>query len=149
MFSPWQDARYFLRTLRNTPGFTAVVILTLALGIGANTAIFSIVNAVLLRPLPFPAPERLVRVVANAPGAGLRDIGLSTPELRDLQERSGVFEDIAAVWPIDANITGTGKPSGWRCWRLVRIISRCLARMRNWGACSDLKTWLMDSRKRR
>ncbi len=110
MFSPWQDARYFLRTLRNTPGFTAVVILTLALGIGANTAIFSIVNAVLLRPLPFPAPERLVRVVANAPGAGLRDIGLSTPELRDLQERSGVFEDIAAVWPIDANITGAGKP---------------------------------------
>jgi putative ABC transport system permease protein len=105
-----QDVRYCLRTLRKSPGFTAVVIATLALGIGANTAIFSIVDAVLLRPLPFPKPERLVRLVDNFPGAGLRDVGMSVPELWDLEERSGVFDDVSAVWPIDANVTGTGHP---------------------------------------
>ena len=104
------DVRYCLRTLRKSPGFTAVVIATLALGIGANTAIFSIVDAVLLRPLPFPNPDRLVRLVDNLPGASLHDIGMSVPELWDLQERSGVFDEVSAVWPIDANVTGTGHP---------------------------------------
>jgi predicted permease len=105
-----QDIRYSLRTLRKAPGFAVVVILTLALGIGANTAIFSIVDGVLLRPLPFPHPERLVRIVDDAPGAGLHDIGMSEPELRDLGERSGIFEDVSAVWPVDGNITGAGHP---------------------------------------
>ncbi len=105
-----QDVLYYLRTLRKSPGFAVVVILTLALGIGANTAIFSIVDAVLLRPLPFPEPDRLVRVIDNAPGAGLHDIGMSQPELDDLQNRSGVFEDISAIWPIDGNITGAAHP---------------------------------------
>jgi hypothetical protein len=72
---------------------------TLALGIGANTAIFSIVDAVLLRPLAFPAADRLVRIVDNVPGANLHDVGMSVPELRDLQERSGLFDDVTAVWP--------------------------------------------------
>jgi predicted permease len=105
-----QDAQYYLRTLRKSPGFAAVVVLTLALGIGANTAIFSIVDAVLLRALPFPEPQRLVRVVDNAPGAGLKDIGMSQPELEDLQNRSGVFENVSAIWPIDGNITGAAHP---------------------------------------
>jgi hypothetical protein len=95
----FQDIRYSLRTLRKAPGFAVVVILTLALGIGANTAIFSIVDGVLLRPLPFPHPERLVRIVDDAPGAGLHDIGMSVPELRDLQERSGLFDDVSANCP--------------------------------------------------
>jgi putative ABC transport system permease protein len=110
MQSIWQDARYCLRTLRKSPGFTAVVILTLALGIGANTAIFSVVDAVLLRGLPFPHPEQLVRIVMNAPGAGVRDIGLSVPELNDLQDRAGLFDGVSATWPVDANVTGAGKP---------------------------------------
>ena len=105
-----EDVRYCLRSLRRTPGFTAVVISTLALGIGANTAIFSIVDAVLLRPLSFPKPDHLVRLVDNLPGAGLHDVGLSVPELWDLQDRSGVFDEVSAVWPIDANVTGTGHP---------------------------------------
>jgi hypothetical protein len=105
-----QDVRYCRRRLRKSPGFTVVVIATLALGIGANTAIFSIVDAVLPRPLPFPNPDRLVRLVDNLPGASLHDIGMSVPELSDLQERSGVFDEVSAVWPIDANVTGSGHP---------------------------------------
>jgi len=105
-----QDIRYFLRTLRKSPGFAAVVIVTLALGIGANTAIFSIVDGVLLRPLPYLDPERLVRIVDSAPGSGLSDIGMSVPELEDLRDRSGIFDDVSAVWPVDGNITGTSHP---------------------------------------
>jgi predicted permease len=110
MITLLQDVRYCLRTLRKSPGFTAVVIATLALGIGANTAIFSIVDAVLLRPLPFSNADRLVRLVDNFPGASLHDVGMSVPELRDLQDRSGIFDEVSAVWPVDANVTGTGHP---------------------------------------
>src|ERR1700722_6639394 len=104
------DLRYSLRSLALNPGFTAPVILTLALGIGANTAIFSIVDAVLLRALPYPQPEQLVRVVDNAPGVNARDIGMSVPELGDLQDRAGIFQFIAGVWPIDGNSSGGGRP---------------------------------------
>ena len=88
------DIRFCLRTLKKNPGFAAVIILTLSLGIGANTAIFSIVDAVLLRPLPFPAAGQLVRVIDEARGAGLHNIGMSVPELQDLAGRSGVFDQI-------------------------------------------------------
>ncbi len=104
------DLSYSLRSLARNPGFTATVILTLALGIGANTAIFSIVDGILLRALPFPQPEQLVRVIDNAPGVNARDIGMSVPELADLQDRAGIFESIAGVWPIDGNSTGGGQP---------------------------------------
>lgn len=107
-----QDIRYGLRLLGKSRGLTVVVVLTVALGVGANTALFSVVDAVLLRPLPFTHPDQLVAVKMDMPGLNVTDIGLSQPELQDLQRNSGVLEDISAVWPIDANITGREKP--WR-----------------------------------
>jgi putative ABC transport system permease protein len=110
MNSFWQDLRYAARMLRNKPGFTLIAIVTLSLGIGANTAIFSVVDAVLLRPLPFPHPEQIVIVRDDLTGRQLENIGLSVDELKDFQERSGVFEEISAVWPVDANLTGSDRP---------------------------------------
>jgi len=106
----FQDVRYGLRMLLQKPTFTLVAVLTLALGVGANTAIFSIVNAVLLRSLPFPQPDHLVRVIFNTPGLGLRDVPYSVPELSDLQTRSGVFEEVTPAVSASVNLTGTKEP---------------------------------------
>src|SRR5580765_4934929 len=101
-----QDVRYGLRMLVKKPAFTLVAVLTLALGVGANTAIFSIVNAVLLRPLPFSHPDRLVKIVANNRGVGAQDLGFSVPELDDLRLRAGIFEQVSAINAGDTNLTG-------------------------------------------
>jgi predicted permease len=101
-----QDAKYALRTLRKSPGFVAVAVLTLSLGIGANVAIFALVNAVLLQPLPFHEPDRLMRIFDDLNGAGARDVGMSVPELEDLRKRSDVFERVSAMWPISVALTG-------------------------------------------
>src|SRR5438876_7035244 len=105
-----QDVRYGLRMLVKKPTFTIVAVLTLALGVGANTAIFSIVNAVLLRSLPYPDPDRLVRIFFDNPGVGLHDVRFSVPELDDLNTRSGVFEDVSAVGEGSVNLTGAKQP---------------------------------------
>jgi predicted permease len=105
-----QNLRYAGRMLRRSPGFTLVAILTLALGIGANVAIFTVVHAVLLRPLPFSHPEQLVRVYDDLRSSNTHDIGMSVPELWDLRDRSGVFQDISVTYPADANITGGERP---------------------------------------
>src|SRR5690242_8436036 len=104
------DLRYAARMLRNNLGFTLVAVLTLAFGIGANTAIFSVVNAVVLQPLPFPKPEQIVILRDDFTGRQIEDVGLSVDELKDLQERSGVFQQVSAVWPVDANLTGSERP---------------------------------------
>lgn len=106
----FHDLRYAARMLRNNLGFTLVAVLTLAFGIGANTAIFSVVNAVVLQPLPFPKPEQIVIVRDDLTGRQIEDVGMSVDELKDLQERSGVFEQVSAVWPVDANLTGSDRP---------------------------------------
>ena len=104
------DLRHGWRLFCKNPAFTAVAVSTLALGIGANTAIFSIVNAVLLRPLPFPEPNRLVRISFNEPGLGLRDVPFSVPELEDLRNRAGVFTDVSTISSDSVNLTGSGHP---------------------------------------
>ncbi|MFY9609213.1 MAG: ABC transporter permease [Blastocatellia bacterium] len=91
-----QDLRYGLRMLLNKPGFAAVAVITLALGIGANTAIFSVVNAVLLRPLPYQEPGKLVRVYTEFPTMDLKKFWMSVPEFLDIQNESQSWESIGA-----------------------------------------------------
>lgn len=104
----WQDLKYGARMLARNPGFTVVAVLTLALGIGANTAIFSVVNAVLLRPLPFPQPERLVSIwtATDTP------CSMSAPEYFDFGERQKSFDDFGVFHDgrFGVNLTGTGEP---------------------------------------
>src|ERR1700732_1007809 len=99
-----QDTRYAFRMLFKSPGFLLVAVLTLALGIGANVATFSVVYAVLLRPLPFPHPDQLVRVFDDLRGPSEQDVGMSAPELWDLQDRSGVFQAISAFAPSNSAV---------------------------------------------
>jgi predicted permease len=105
----WQDARYSTRLLRKSPGFTAVAVLTIALGIGATTAIFSLVDATLLHPLPYPQPEQLVTIEDDLPGIGAHDVGMSVPEWHDLQ-RSGIFDYVSPLGGGDVNLTGSSAP---------------------------------------
>jgi predicted permease len=104
------DLRHGWRLFYKNPAFSAVAVLTLALGVGANTAIFSIVDAVLLRSLPYRDPDRLVRIFFNEPGVGLRDVRFSKPELDDLQTRADVFEDVSPIFEGSENLTGAGQP---------------------------------------
>jgi putative ABC transport system permease protein len=105
-----QDVRYSVRKLARTPGFTSVAVLTLAFGIGANTAIFSIINAVLLRPVATPEPERLVVIREDLPRLNLMNTELAPPEVIDLAARTDVFENVAAYRPAAWNLTGSGAP---------------------------------------
>ena len=103
-----KDLRYGLRMLRRKPGFTGVAVLTLALGIGANTAIFSVVNAVLLRPLPYPDPERLVSIYESLPQGGTGSV--SAPNFLDWRAQSDVFTGIAAYQYGDFNLQEEQQP---------------------------------------
>jgi predicted permease len=105
-----QNLRYAGRALRRNPGFAATAILTLALGIGANVATFAVVHAVLLNPLSYPHPEELVRVYDDLRSSNTHDVGMPLQELWDLQDRSGVFQDISALMAADANLTGGDRP---------------------------------------
>jgi predicted permease len=105
-----QDVRYGGRVLRAFPGFTTVAILTLALGIGANAAIFSVVDAILLRPLPYPEPNRLVRVWESAPSKGYFRNVVNPINFLDWREHSRSFESMAAILDLMTNLSSNGQP---------------------------------------
>lgn len=108
--STLRDLRYGLRTLGKSPGFTTVALLSLALGIGANSAIFSVVNAMLLRPLPFPESNRLVRLWETQPKNSWYHNVVNPWNFLDWRERTHAFQDMAAVMNTDMNVTGQGEP---------------------------------------
>ncbi|MGD8698411.1 MAG: ABC transporter permease, partial [Gemmatimonadales bacterium] len=104
-----RDVRHTLRALRQNPGFTVVAVLTLALGIGANTAIFSVVNGVLLRPLPYADPDRLIRIFEIEPRGGWW-FTFSPPNFTSLRDEATLLEDVAAYRETSETLTGEGDP---------------------------------------
>ena len=103
-----RDVHYALRTLRKAPGFTCVALLTLALGIGVNTAIFSVVDGVLLRPLPYKDPSRLIALNETTPKVGT--VSVSYPDFLDWREQSRAFSEMAAVCEVGFNLAGVDQP---------------------------------------
>ena len=107
----WQDFRFAVRMLRKSPGFTVVAVLTLALGIGANTAIFSVVYAVLLKPLPYPRAEQLFNVFQAKPQDSISGTGWSYANFAELREQNHVFTEMAGSQQHQLTLTGRGQPS--------------------------------------
>src|SRR6478672_3062776 len=105
-----QDIVYALRTLAKSPGYAAVTILTLALGIGANTAIFSVVNGVLLKPLSYPHPERLQFITSTFPNLGFDRFWISIPEWAEFKERNRSFEAVGAYREGSVNLGTPERP---------------------------------------
>lgn len=111
MKSTLQDLKFAWRTLLRSRTFTGVAVFALALGIGASTSVFSVVNAVLLRPLPYTDPDRLVMVSAKFPIEDMSGVGLSEPEVLDVrQQQAQLFSGVAAVFATKVNVTGTEEP---------------------------------------
>jgi putative ABC transport system permease protein len=110
----WQDLRYGARMLASKRSFTLIAVITLALGIGANTAIFSVVYAVLLRPLPYPEPERLTLLWTKLEKIGLEQNWVSEPEVLDFREQSQLFESFGVVQGSGFILTGNGEPEQLR-----------------------------------
>src|ERR1041384_6875806 len=106
----WQDLRYGLRGLGRQPGFTLVAVIALALGTGANTAIFSVVNAILLRPLNYATPQQLVLVWGTNSRSNLTKDGMSVPNLLDYREQNSTLEQLAAYSQGDFNLSRGGEP---------------------------------------
>ncbi len=105
-----KDARYALRTLWKNPGFTAIAVATIALGIGGNTAIFSVVRAVLMGPLPYEDAERLVMIHGEMRARGVTNFPMSPPDFRDIRDQSTVLEGVAAGFTFAQSLTGDGEP---------------------------------------
>jgi putative ABC transport system permease protein len=106
----FHDLRYAGRMLLKSPGFALIAIATMALGVGATTAIYSVIDATLLHPLPYPNPRELLRIHDDLPGVGARDVGMSIPELRDLQS-AGIFQYASIYGFGSVNLTGSAQPA--------------------------------------
>ena len=126
MQSILQDLRYGARMLWKRPGFTVIAVITLALGIGANTAIFSVVNGVLLRPLPYKDPGRLTRVYSEFPTMNLRKFWISSPEFLDIQKEAKSWESIGAWSTGGVNLSSTGDPIRVASTRVTRSLINTL-----------------------
>ena len=135
----WQDVRYAARMFRKQPGFAAVAALTLAIGIGANTAIFSVVYGVLLKPLPFHDPERLVSVWHRAPGLNLPQLEQGAATYFTYRESNRVFEDIAVWDREEVSITGRGDPERANALWVTDGLSRSCGCSRNSDESSPKK----------
>src|SRR5688500_15224016 len=108
MSSLWKDVVYSLRSLRQHPAFALTAVMTLALGIGASTAIFSVVNAVLLRPLPYADADRLVLIWGDMRARDVTDFPFSPPNFLDLKQQATTLEDVASVTPCGGSISVDG-----------------------------------------
>jgi putative ABC transport system permease protein len=104
------DLKYAVRMLLRSPGFAFIAIATMALGVGATTAIYSVIDATLLHPLPYPNPSELVRIQDDLPGVGAQDVSVSIPEWKDL-ENSGIFQYVALDYFASMNLTGSAQPT--------------------------------------
>ncbi|HVN02966.1 MAG TPA: ABC transporter permease [Bryobacteraceae bacterium] len=136
----WRDLQYALRTLRKSPGFTIVILLTLALSIGANSAIFSVIDGVLLRPLPYPGANRIVRVFFHS--ASFPKFPLNPFDFRDFRARLGSFDSMAGFTRGDLQLSGAGRPEQFTGFRITsgyfQVLGLSPARGREFNANDEI-----------
>jgi hypothetical protein len=144
-----QDVVYAARTLVKTPGYAAVTILTLALGIGANSAIFSVVNGVLLKPLPYPHPERLLFITSTFPGLGFDRFWVSLPEWAEFKERTRSFRSVGAYREGSVNLGTPERPRRVNSTIVTPELMNVLgASARHCGCCKEPSASSSSSRAR-
>jgi hypothetical protein len=129
----FQDLRYAVRTLRKNFGLTAVIVLSLAIGIGANTAIFSVVNALLLKPLPYPEPDRLAILWLRSPGIGIPQDWPSPGQYMDIKAENHSFDELSISIGGSFNLTGRDRPERLEGMRTSSTLLACWEPSRCWA----------------